>query len=235
MDTATGQCDHLPDREETHERILLTAERLFSEKGFEATSVRDITTEADCNVASVNYHFGGKENLYLEAFRSLLTEVRDRRILAMRRDMAERPDMSLEDFVESFATAFMEPLVDQSRGRFFLGFFAHEMNDPHLPPRVFVDEFIRPLAEVSLEGFRRFGPPMEPMAQRPCLMSVVGQLIHALKARVLFAHDKEPVMVPADLGEHVRHIIRFSAGGIAACADVQASPPESKPPKEAVS
>ena len=235
MDTATGHCDHLPEREETHERILLAAERLFSEKGFEATSVRDITSEADCNVASVNYHFGGKENLYLEAFRSLLAEVRDRRISAMRRDMTERPNMSLQDFVESFATAFMEPLVDRSRGRFFLGFFGHEMNDPHLPPRVFVDEFIRPLAEVSLEGLRRFGPPMEPMAQRLCLMSMVGQLLHAIKARVLFADAREPVMVPSDLEEHVRHIIRFSAGGIEACADVRASPADSNPPKEAVS
>ncbi len=155
METPTGQCDHPPGKEETHDRILQAAESLFSAKGFEATSVRDLTTEASCNVASVNYHFGGKENLYLETFRSLLSEVRDRRIESMRRDMAARPDMSLEDFVESFASAFMEPLVDQSRGRFFLGFFAHELNDPHLPPRVFVEEFIRPLAQVSIEGFER--------------------------------------------------------------------------------
>ena len=60
MQTITGHCDHLSDREETHERILQAAENLFSTKGFEATSVRDITTEASCNVASVNYHFGGK-------------------------------------------------------------------------------------------------------------------------------------------------------------------------------
>ena len=59
METPKGQCDHPPGPEETHERILQAAENLFSTKGFEATSVRDITTEANCNVASVNYHFGG--------------------------------------------------------------------------------------------------------------------------------------------------------------------------------
>lgn len=235
METLSDHCNHLPEREETHERILQAAENLFSTKGFEATSVRDITTEASCNVASVNYHFGGKENLYLEAFRSLLTEVRDRRIASMRRDMADNPEMSLEDFVGSFASAFMEPLVDQSRGRFFLGLIAHEMNDPHLPPRVFVGEFIRPLAEVSIEGFERFGPPMEPMAQRLCLMSVVAQLLHALKARVMFAGDQEPSMVPADLQEHVRHIIRFSAGGIRACATTSSNSTESDRPREATS
>ena len=233
MQTPTGQCDHLPGREETHDRILQAAENLFSSRGFEATSVRDITAEACCNVASVNYHFGGKENLYLETFRSLLSEVRDRRIETMRRDMATRPEMTLEDFVESFASAFMEPLVDESRGRFFLGFFAHELNDPHLPPRVFVEEFIRPLAEVSIEGFARFGPPMEPMVQRLCLMSIVGQLLHALKARVLFSEDAQPVMVPADLQEHVRHIIRFSAGGIRACATPRPDTTQPGPVREA--
>jgi hypothetical protein len=153
----------------------------------------------------------------------------------MRRDMATRPDMSLEDFLESFASAFTKPLVDQSRGRFFLGFFAHELNDPHLPPRVFVDEFIRPLAEVSIEGFERFGPPMEPMVQRLCLMSVVGQLLHALRARLLFSDGVEPVMVPAELQEHVRHIIRFSAGGIRACAAIQPEPSATEIPQESTS
>ena len=52
--------------EDTRDRILAAAQKFFAEKGFDTTSVRDITTEADCNVASVNYHFGGKENLYLE-------------------------------------------------------------------------------------------------------------------------------------------------------------------------
>ncbi|NHZ72989.1 MAG: CerR family C-terminal domain-containing protein [Nitrospirae bacterium] len=232
MEIATHKNSRQPEREETRKRILLAAQKLFSERGFEATSVRDITTEAVCNVASVNYHFGGKENLYLEAFRDLLPEVRDRRIAKMRRDIANQPEMKLEDFVESFASAFMAPLVDRSSGRFFLGFFAHEMNDPHLPPSVFVEEFIRPLLGVSLEGLGRFGPPMEPMTCRLCLMSVVGQLLHALRARSLFSHH-EPAMVPAELEEHIRHIIRFSIGGIRACSDSPSSPVEGIPTMEA--
>ena len=43
------------DCEDTRERILAAAQKLFADKGFDATSVRDITTEAGCNVASVNY------------------------------------------------------------------------------------------------------------------------------------------------------------------------------------
>jgi len=43
--------------------ILNTAELLFSQQGFTQTSMREITTEAGVNLASVNYHFGSKKNL----------------------------------------------------------------------------------------------------------------------------------------------------------------------------
>src|SRR5689334_14395914 len=53
----------------TKQRILDTAESLFMEHGFEATSLRSITAAATVNLAAVNYHFGSKEEL----FQSVLT------------------------------------------------------------------------------------------------------------------------------------------------------------------
>lgn len=46
--------------------ILDVAQRLFAEKGFVGTSVRDIAKEADVNIAMISYYFGSKEKL-LEA------------------------------------------------------------------------------------------------------------------------------------------------------------------------
>jgi len=37
---------------------------LFAEKGFEGTSIRDLATKADVNVAMINYYFGSKDKLY---------------------------------------------------------------------------------------------------------------------------------------------------------------------------
>lgn len=48
----------------TKDRILDSAESLFMEHGFEATSLRAITTAASVNLAAVNYHFGSKEELF---------------------------------------------------------------------------------------------------------------------------------------------------------------------------
>ncbi len=48
----------------TKGKILDAAESLFMEHGFEATSLRAITAAAGVNLASVNYHFGSKEELF---------------------------------------------------------------------------------------------------------------------------------------------------------------------------
>src|SRR5712691_4179518 len=49
---------------DTKTRILDAAEQLFMEHGFEATSLRSLTTAAGVNLAAVNYHFGSKEELF---------------------------------------------------------------------------------------------------------------------------------------------------------------------------
>jgi AcrR family transcriptional regulator len=50
----------------TREVILETAERLFAERGFAATSVRDIVGDADTSAPSLYHFFGNKENLLVE-------------------------------------------------------------------------------------------------------------------------------------------------------------------------
>ncbi|MEM1288149.1 MAG: CerR family C-terminal domain-containing protein [Pseudomonadota bacterium] len=49
--------------EATKQALLDAALKLFGDKGYENTSVRDLAAEAEVNVAAVNYHFGGKEGL----------------------------------------------------------------------------------------------------------------------------------------------------------------------------
>ena len=44
-------------------QIIETAERLFSNRGFDGSSVRDIADAAGINVAMISYYFGSKEKL----------------------------------------------------------------------------------------------------------------------------------------------------------------------------
>ncbi len=55
--------DTPPPPEGTAADLLAVALRLFGQKGFAATSTREIAAAAETNVASIAYHFGGKEGL----------------------------------------------------------------------------------------------------------------------------------------------------------------------------
>lgn len=55
-------------------QIIEVAERLFAQKGFVGTSVRDIAHEADINVSMISYYFGSKEKLIEALFKLRITE-----------------------------------------------------------------------------------------------------------------------------------------------------------------
>ena len=65
LKTATGTD---AQNNQARNRLLDAAERLFAENGYNGTSIRDLTSAADCNIAAVNYHFGGKDKLYIQMF-----------------------------------------------------------------------------------------------------------------------------------------------------------------------
>ena len=57
----------------TKKKLIAAAEKCFYEKGFSATSLREITKRARANVASVNYHFGDKKQLIQAVFERYLS------------------------------------------------------------------------------------------------------------------------------------------------------------------
>jgi AcrR family transcriptional regulator len=54
--------------DQTRSAILAAAERLYAERGFSDVTLRDIVSEANVNLAAVNYHFGSKDELIAELF-----------------------------------------------------------------------------------------------------------------------------------------------------------------------
>lgn len=49
---------------DTKQGIIEVALEFFSQYGYDGTSIRDLAEKAHINVASINYHFGSKQNLY---------------------------------------------------------------------------------------------------------------------------------------------------------------------------
>lgn len=96
----------------TKERILDAAETLFAQYGFGGTSLRQVTSQADVNIAAVNYHFGSKENLVNEVFRRRMDEMSAQRLQRLQTAVAERPDD-----LEAILAAFVEPPLAMAQDR----------------------------------------------------------------------------------------------------------------------
>jgi AcrR family transcriptional regulator len=63
---------------ETRAALISAGRELFARRGFDGTSVRDITREAEANLGSVTYHFGSKRGLYESVLEAGLTPLVDR-------------------------------------------------------------------------------------------------------------------------------------------------------------
>lgn len=96
----------------TKDRILGAAEELFAQQGFTGTSLREVTSRADVNIAAVNYHFGSKENLVNEVFRRRMDEMSAQRLQALKIATAEHPGE-----LEPVLAAFVEPALALAQDR----------------------------------------------------------------------------------------------------------------------
>jgi AcrR family transcriptional regulator len=207
-----------------HDRLLDVAEELFCEHGFEGTSVRDIAGDADCNIASVNYYFGGKDKLYVEVWRRYLLRMRDMRIASIERVMSRTGGKpTLEELLRSYSNAFLEPLVEGEKRFRFVRLMAREMIDRHLPEGMFVKEMILPVMTVLQKALVQICPGLEESEVQLVILSVVGQLMHVIAAETMFEQSSELGVPRFGFSEIVEHIVAFSAAGIRAYAETKNS------------
>ena len=90
----------------TKNKILDAAESLFADKGFNGTSLREITSQAEVNLAAVNYHFGSKKELIKAVMSRYMNELSPRLEIALTQ-VCEQDSPSL---IEVFS-AFIDPLL----------------------------------------------------------------------------------------------------------------------------
>jgi AcrR family transcriptional regulator len=127
----------------TKERILDAAESLFMEHGYEATSLRAITTAAGVNLAAVNYHFGTKEELFQAVLTRRLDPMNQDRVELLNRLEAQAAPAQLP--CEKILMALFIPALTLSRdpergGKNFLRLLGRAYADPAPFIRRFLSE-----------------------------------------------------------------------------------------------
>ncbi len=200
----------------TCKRLLDIAAKLFAEKGYAQTSVRDITSAAECNLAAVNYHFQSKEKLYEEIFRQMMICWRQERIQAIEKVMTEEDkDDMLERLLRTFAFTFVGQLAGTGEnGKNLTNLFLREVTNPHLPPGMFAREIALPTREALGQALMQICPQLSEAQTQSCLHSLLGQLIHAIHSRRLLGESMVSQAPFDDLQTFVEHIVRFTAAGI---------------------
>jgi AcrR family transcriptional regulator len=120
-------------RAATKTRILAATEKLFIVHGFDATSLRAITTEAGVNLAAVNYHFGSKEELFAIVLTNRLDALNLERVRLLDALEAKGIDAALR--VEQLIATMFLPALQLARnpergGSDFLKFLGRAYADP---------------------------------------------------------------------------------------------------------
>lgn len=91
----------------TKNKILDAAEVLFADKGFNGTSLREITSLGEVNLAAVNYHFGSKKELIKAVMSRYMNELAPRLESALSALCQEEVQPNLTEVF----SAFIEPLL----------------------------------------------------------------------------------------------------------------------------
>jgi AcrR family transcriptional regulator len=230
------------ERPGTKERLLAAAEKLFAERGFDDVSVRDLAAEAAVNVAAVNYHFQGKENLYQEVLRRRLEFKREKSLAALRaapRDDAGQP--VLEELIRGFVAQYLEEILATPHGENFMRLIAWELHDPRRGGETFLRELVIPVHEMFRGALMKAAPGLDREHASWAIMCLMGQIAHTimrwykrhelLKDRAdgelldrIFPHLAQPR--DSYIRAAVENLTRFSVGGVLALAS---RPTESSP------
>lgn len=190
----------------TRDRLLVAAREVFSEHGFQGATVREICRRAEVNVAAVNYHFSGKEALFVAA---LSFEP----ILALKNNVVQEKcaKARLQRFIKDFLTQLMS-----ENGTPQCQLMMRELVEPTLALDNIVQEVIAPLHEFVSQLVRDVvGDNVTPDELRRCVFSIFGQCLfyrhsYAVVRRLhpALRYDEKEISATA------LHITEFTLAGL---------------------
>ena len=199
----------------TKERILDVAERLFAERGFPSTSLRDITAEAAVSLASVNYHFGSKE--------ALLAALLDRRFRPMNDLRLERLDR-LESTagatgnpipVADVIRAFIAPPFEQQRlgvwSPTFLRLVGRIHAETNEQNRATFEGLFQAVRDRFTTALQNSLPHLDHHVVRQRMLFLMGSMAFAMARNVMPSDNNTAVKV-----DILEPLIRFATGGMSA-------------------
>lgn len=198
----------------TRLNLLEAASEVFGNKGFWSATHEDICSRAKANVAAINYHFGSKENLYIDAWKHSF----ERSMEKYPHEGGALPDDPAEKRLRGRVLSFLKRMADPETHE--IDIMLKEMTNPTGLLYEVIAEKIGPLErDFSLIIKELIGKGANADQINFCYMGLMslcfGPMLH-LRSGNEDVQMPRPEFLPFDLGVEnlADHIIRFTLAGI---------------------
>jgi AcrR family transcriptional regulator len=196
----------------TRGAVIKAAVHLFAEKGFQATSVRDIIVKARVNQAAINYHFKGKDGLYLEVLKTALQKLTEHAGF----DPEKLQSLSREEALRSFVHQQLRPLLFRDEMSRYIRLFASEGAHPSKIFLKFMATNAVSYLTIAVDIVRRFLPAGTQQQVALCVaIWLMGQCVVFVRNRELFAHEPFSITTDEPFTDELAELItRLAIGGL---------------------
>jgi AcrR family transcriptional regulator len=180
--TATGS----GRAEATRTALVRAALELFGAKGFEATSTREIAAAASVNIASIAYHFGGKQGLRVGCADFVVATIGEifARAQGGPSEIEKLSRDAARDRLARIAGALIDALVARDEARPIARFVLREMFEPSAAfERLYLGAMAPMHARACAIWSRATGAAAESEATRLAIFALVAQVVYFRLAR----------------------------------------------------
>jgi AcrR family transcriptional regulator len=195
----------------TRERIMKAAERLFAERGYDATSIRAIVAKARVNQAAINYHFDGKDGLYREVLRTAFRALTEQQL----EHADEMKAMSREAALAEFIRRQLRPLLGRDEYSRHMRILNWETVRPTAVFRKLLSEEAAPFMGLAVELVRRFQPEADQRTLVAAAVWLLGQCSVFLRNREQLADQPLGLVLDESSVEWLAQMVsRWATGGL---------------------
>lgn len=198
---------------DTRQKILDTAERLFGEQGYGATSLRHVIAEAGVNLAAIHYHFGTKEDLLDQLIMRKGGPVNAERLelLDALEAGAKGRAVPLEKLLEAFLGP---PMMGVSKNPEFARLMGRMYGEDLMPG--IVHRHFQEVVTRFFAALARTLPHLTPGELALRLQFMVGAMAHLLMCKAPDAKAMTGASPPTRPQHVLRELVAFLSGGLRA-------------------
>lgn len=209
-----------PRGADTRERIIDAAIRLFALNGVANTSLRQITADAQVNLAAINYHFQSRDQLVSAVFKRLIEPINERRlqILTALEDTARDKPIKLESILRAFLLPIFEARDNDPNAREIPRLYGRLHAEPGDLIAKAILPVVAPVVARFLPAFRRALPALDESEIGWCVHFTLGATINTLISPQTLAALTHDDSVYDSWPEILNRLTAFAAAGMRAAA-----------------